>query len=139
LIERWHTIREAQFAWMKASSPSVPSIRFLVKFSDRFEQAWAGRQSLERMAGLSTRDREIEMRIRKGTDRSTAEREVDERLGLLKAKQDAEAAANQLKRQQAAFENAKADHTAAAERNATWRKVRQTQPTATDGTFEQWE
>ena len=139
VIERWHTIRESQFAWMKASSPSVPSIRFFVKFSDRFEQAWAGRQSLERMAGLSTREREIETRVLKGTDRSTAEREVDERLGLLKAKQDAEFAAKQLKRQQAAFENAKADHTAAAERNATWRKVRQTQPTATDGTFEQWE
>jgi hypothetical protein len=139
LIERWHTIREAQFAWMKANSPSVPSIRFIVKFSDRFEQAWADRQSLERMAGLSTREREVEVRIRKGTDRATAEREVDERLGLLKAKQDAEAATKQLKRQQAAFENAKADHTAAAERNATWRKVRQTQPIAADGTFDQWE
>jgi hypothetical protein len=142
VIERWHTIRESQFSWMKANSPSVPSIRFLVKFSDRFEQAWADKKSLERMAALSTRDREIEARIRKGVDRFAAEREVDERLGLLKAKQDAEAAVSKLKRQQASFEKSHRDHTAALERNAKWKTLRakpQSTQTSDDGSFDKWE
>ena len=137
VVERWHAIREFHFEWMKANSPAVPSIRFLVRFSENFEQAWATKQKVEHFATLSTRDREVELRVVKGVDRLVAEKEVDTRLGLIKAKQDIESAAAKLKRQQASFENAKADHTSAVKRNTAWRSLRQPQPT--EGTFDQWE
>ena len=139
VIERWHTIRQMQFAWMKANSPAVPSIRFLVKFSDRFEQAWDSKQSTDRMASLPTREREIEVRVRKGIDRAVAEREVDERLGLLKAKSDVETATKALKRQQASLESSLVDRVEAANRNAAWKELRKPDQLQATGTFDDWE
>jgi hypothetical protein len=139
VIERWHVIRDTELNWMKAASPAVPSIRFIVRFSDVFEQAWATKHHFDHLATLSVRDREVELRVAKGIERDVAEREVDKRLGLLKAKEDADYARKALKRQQASFENAKADHVKADERNAQWREIRQASSTSSGGTFEQWE
>jgi hypothetical protein len=140
VVARWHTLREFHFAWMKTNSPAVPSIRFLVKFSEKFEQAWASKKDVEHFATLSTRDREVELRVVKGIDRATAENEVDKRLGLITLKQEIEAASAKLKRQQASFENSRRDHTAADARKAKWKELRTNSTvTQSDGTFDQWE
>lgn len=139
VVFRWNTIRDCQLSWMRTASPSAPSIRFMIKFSEHFEQAWEKKNYFDRLASLSLRDREIEIRVSKGIERDVAEREVDERLGLLKAKEDAASARKALKRQQASFENAKADHIRADERNARWKEIRQASSTSSGGTFEQWE
>jgi hypothetical protein len=140
VIERWHTIREFHFAWMKANSPAVPSIRFLVKFGETFEQAWASKQDVEHFATLSTRDREVELRVLKGVDRTVAEQEVDKRLGLITLKQEIESASAKLKKQQASFENARRDHAIAEVRKAKWKELRtKSSVTEGEGTFDQWE
>lgn len=138
VIVRWTGIRSDQFDWMKASSPGVPSIRFFVRFSDRFEQAYAGRSRIEYVAGLSTRDREIERLVHKGMDREVAEKDVDGRLGLTREREAIEKATRELKKQRLAKTDDVRVRAEADQRNAEWkrRRTKTLDEPATD--FETW-
>lgn len=80
LSEHWLLLRAELFHWMQNSPPAVPSIRFTVRFSDKFETAFAERDEYERLAALPLRDREVRTLMRrKGMGQAAAEAEVDAR------------------------------------------------------------
>lgn len=77
LCSRWLTIRAESFAWMNGTAPSVPSIRFLVKFSDRFEEAYSRREFFNKLAQMPERERKVHTLTKKrGMTKDTAEKEV---------------------------------------------------------------
>lgn len=138
VVMRWAALRESQFAWMKTNSPAIPSIRFLVKLSDRFEQAYEHQATTDRLATLPTREREIEARVRKGMARDLAEQEVDQRLGLSEDRQAIERAAAEIKRQRLSLQTQGRDQAEAEARNQHWAKYR-TVPKNEAPAFEPWE
>jgi hypothetical protein len=78
LSEHWLILRAELFHWMQNTPPSVPSVRFTVKFSDKFEAAFAARDEYERLAALPLRDREVRtLMLRKGMTKAAAEAHVD--------------------------------------------------------------
>jgi hypothetical protein len=80
LSENWLLLRAELFHWMQNTPPAVPSIRFTVRFSDKFETAFAERDEYERLAALPLRDREVRTLMRrKGMGQAAAEAEVDAR------------------------------------------------------------
>jgi hypothetical protein len=137
-VARWSVIRTVTFSWLHKNSAGVPSIRFFVKFSDHFEQAWASKKSLDRLAGLSSREREVELRVNRGVEREVAEKEVDELFGIINAKKEAEAAITKLKKKVDSINKATVDRQQAIERNQTWRKLRGVE-NLPPPSFDKWE
>lgn len=80
-VSRWRQIMAHQFRTFKAA-PDFPAVGFMVKFADRFQDAYARRAELERRASMTERETAIERAKDKGMDEDTAERHADERLGL---------------------------------------------------------
>jgi hypothetical protein len=138
VILRWPGIRNDQFAWMKASSPGVPSIRFFVRFSDRFEQAYADRSKIEHVAGQTTREREVDRLVAKGMDKLVAEKDVDSRLGLTREREALEKAGRELKQQRLAKADDFRVKDEAVQRNAEWTRRRAKSLDETTGDFEPW-
>lgn len=78
LCSRWLTIRAESFAWMNGTGPSVPSIRFMVKFSDKFEEAYSRRTFFDKLAEMPERERKVHTLTKKrGMTKATAEKEVE--------------------------------------------------------------
>lgn len=80
-VSRWRQIMAHEFKTFKGA-PAFPAVGFMVKFSDRFQAAYARRAELERRAALTERDTAIASAMDKGMDQDAAERHADERLGL---------------------------------------------------------
>lgn len=132
VADRWLTIREEKFGWMNNTPPSVPSIRFLVRFADQFEDAWNDRERIERLASMSVRDREVDRMIRrKGMSRQAAEAEADAKIAKstqaqqhAKAAREAHAAIGALSRMTAETEQAQ-------QRNLRWQRIADARTTST--------
>ena len=139
VVTRWQAIRAQHFAWMKESPPTVPSIRFMVKLSDRFEQAFSARASIERVAAMTPRERDVERLMGKGVDREVAERDVDAKLGLVKEREAMTRAAAELRKQREGVKRDAATLTDSAARNARWKGVRKSSLDLSTGTHDAWE
>jgi hypothetical protein len=141
-VEWWRTIRSRQFGWMvKTPAPETPSIRFFVKFSDRFEQSWFEKAATEAASKLSFREQEIERRTRKGMDRDVAEAEVDKRTGMTETMERTERAAAALKRQILYADVAERERQAVVRRGEAREDLvrRTTRAPGSPGTFPEWE
>ncbi|AWM88265.1 hypothetical protein C4E04_16960 [Microvirga sp. 17 mud 1-3] len=66
IVTDWSNIVGTHFAWMKRDpAPSLPSIRFVMTFKDRFFQAWNRRtvdKAIDGLSGEERRRRELMMR-----------------------------------------------------------------------------
>ena len=138
VVARWQAIRAQHFAWMKEAPVTVPSIRFMVKLSDRFEQAWVARATIERTAAMTPREREVERLLQKGVDREVAERDVDAKLGLTKEREAMERAAANLRRQREGIQRDAATISEAEVRNDRWKRLRKSSLDLSEGTNDTW-
>lgn len=137
VIRHWLVIREAHFAWMKQASPGVPSIRFMVKFSDRYEGAFEERLAIEQMEQMDSEGREVAKRVRRGMAEEVAKAEVSRKLGYAKEReelQNEKARVNAARLQADAEERQRELDRARADR---WRARRP--PTPQPGSFDDWE
>lgn len=140
VVGRWPAIMAEHFSWAKPAPPAIPSLRFLLKLSDRFEMAWHGRAALEMKAGMTTRERELAALMAKGMDKEVAERDVDSRLGLTRQREGLEKAARELKRQREHADNDALRRQDADARNAKWkeRAARTNDLDLSEGAFDPW-
>ena len=84
-VSRWRQVMAHDFKTFK-NAPAFPAVGFMVKFSERFQDAYARRAELERRASMTERDTAIARARDKGMDEEAAERHADERLGLQEQK-----------------------------------------------------
>ena len=78
VVANWKKVMAAKFAWMRADKPMYPAVRFMVKFKDEFQAAYADRETVEKLATMTTRDRIVAKRVAAGMDEEAAERDVEE-------------------------------------------------------------
>ncbi len=124
VAERWLTIRDEKFAWMNNTPPSVPSIRFLVRFAENFEDAWNDRERVERLASMSVREREVDRLMRKkGMSRQAAEAETDARLAKSAQAQEHTKAAKAAHAAISAMNRMGAESEQAQQRNLRWQRI----------------
>lgn len=139
-VGQWAMIMGTKFRGM-VEPPRDPSIRFFVKLLPRFIEAYRDRDLLERFSRMTTREQMIHQLVAKGRDQQAAEREVDERLGLLKLKQEIEAERKQLQilQRQSAQYAEQEKRVQLMERHARRTERRATRlMTGEGGTFDAW-
>ena len=75
-ITSWAKVLTAKFGWMN-DRPQYPSIRFLIRFKDEFQAAYANRDSIARQANMTPREKLVARKVDKGMDPEVAERQVE--------------------------------------------------------------
>ena len=76
VVESWAKVVSARFAWMTNARPQFPSVRFMVKFSEEFQAAYAKRDEIERMANMTASEKLIARRVDRGMTEEAAVREI---------------------------------------------------------------
>lgn len=138
VVEKWLVIRNMEFAWMGATSPATPSIRFLIKFSDRFEQQWEAKATFDKRAEMSQRDKAKQRLIGKGHSIDQADAVVAIQEQAAKQQRATIDQAKAADRRRKEMERALLDR---FKEEAPIRKRMQTLQTRTEdatGTFEDW-
>lgn len=137
-IANWSLIRDEELAWM-SGAPTQPSMPFFVKYSDRFEKAHEEKAVFESLSKMPLREREIERRVRRGVDRTVAEKEVDERNGLAKERERLEAAASRIKSSEIDAYGRQREAEADQRRRDRWVEAKKLTTPAEKGTFDEWQ
>lgn len=101
-VRNWKGVMERYFDWMQAA-PALPSVFFLIRMCDTFEDCFAYRKELEEFWNLPTRERQIQVRIQKGMTREKATEEVERRYGFANEHRRIQQARQQLANEQEAF------------------------------------
>ena len=86
-IEHWLLIMDTEFFGMD-NKPMYPAVMLFVKCIGKFQNAWSEKEKLIAVSKMTTREQMVYHLMRKGRSQETAEREVDERLGLTKLRND---------------------------------------------------
>jgi hypothetical protein len=138
-VAQWRSIVSAYFRWMP-DAPVLPEPRFFVRFIDRFLNAHSRLEELERLQNMTTREQMVyHLTARKGMSQEAAEREVDEKLGLLRIKQDIEAERKKLQQLQSSSVEAVESKQRLALMQREAKQVEARAVTLTKGTFDTWE
>lgn len=137
-LQNWPSIMQGYFRWM-ADAPTMPEIRFFVRFIDKMILAYSRKDDLSKLAAMTTREQMVYHLVKKkGVAPEVAEREVDERLGLQKIKDEIQAERQKLQR----LHQNSAAYAEAQQRLSFMEKTKQQEEsraiTGTGGTFETW-
>lgn len=76
VVESWNKVIGTRFAWMTKDRPQFPSVKFMVKFSEEFQAAYAKRDEIERLANMTATEKLIARRVSRGMDEEAARREI---------------------------------------------------------------
>ena len=86
-VDNWSIIMASHFKKM-TDPPSIPALRLWVACINQFATLWIDREKLNKRKSMSTREQLIEESLDKGQNREAAERSADEKLGLVKLKEE---------------------------------------------------
>lgn len=112
LVSHWAAIRSAQFGWMRNNPPpAYPEISFTLKFLDKFFDAYAERETQDRLALESGDAVEMERMLAAGLTRDAALMKLGEQRALSKARAE-------LEKREAAISLGAKVNTRAAQREA---------------------
>ena len=84
-VARWRTIMALDFKTFK-NTPAFPAVGFMVKFSSRFEDAYLRKHELDTRSAMTERDAIKAAAMDKGLSPEAAERQADEKLGIVEQK-----------------------------------------------------
>jgi len=76
VVESWAKVISTRFAWMTTTRPQFPSVRFMVKFSEEFQAAYAKRDEIERLANMTATEKLVARRVARGMSEEAARREI---------------------------------------------------------------
>ena len=127
VVASWSKIMATRFSWMTNTKPAYPAVRFMVKFSDEFQSAYAKRQDIERLANMTARERLVARRVERGMDEESAMRDVEEASGQ----------AQNLQQVQNPFDETR-ERVARMRRPKVAPNIVRRKP-QTEGTFQKWE
>lgn len=86
-VDNWSIIMASHFKKM-TDPPSIPALRLWVACINQFATLWIDREKLNKRKSMSTREQLIEENLDRGQNREAAERSADEKLGLVKLKEE---------------------------------------------------
>lgn len=136
-IENWRPIMDQHFSGMTNKCP-YPVIRFLVRCLGTFQLAYSEKGRLEKRMNMTTRELMVDTLVRKGRSQEAAEREVDERLGLLELRDAIAAERKKLQQLQNRQQETKQLEERIAMMDRTISRKQTRAVAGVGGTYEQW-
>ena len=139
-IQHWTVIMNMKF-WNATSKPEQPAIRWFVKCLPSFIEVYQQNEKVKNYKMMTTKEQMIQALIDNGKDKDTAEKEVDERLGLKKLRDEIKEEREKLQLLQNENDRAKeVEERRALLNSAVKRKeARNTCYINSEGTFDLWE